>query len=87
VETDELKPKARGFAPRTARKHYALDRAEDSLPPPELAEIVLDESGYTDMWQKDKSADAAGRLENLKGTCAPMEEFEILPASSNTFRW
>jgi DNA helicase-2/ATP-dependent DNA helicase PcrA len=44
----------------------------------ELAEIILDESGYTEMWQKDRSADAAGRLENLKELVRSMEEFENL---------
>jgi DNA helicase-2/ATP-dependent DNA helicase PcrA len=39
---------------------------------------VLDESGYTEMWQKDRSADAAGRLENLKELIRSMEEFESL---------
>jgi DNA helicase-2/ATP-dependent DNA helicase PcrA len=39
---------------------------------------VLDESGYTEMWQKDRSADAAGRLENLKELVRSMEEFENL---------
>jgi DNA helicase-2/ATP-dependent DNA helicase PcrA len=43
-----------------------------------LAEIVLDESGYTEMWQKDRSADAAGRLDNLKELIRSMEEFENL---------
>ncbi len=51
---------------------------KDTLPHNELAEIVLDESGYTEMWQKDKSADAAGRLENLKELVRSMEEFENL---------
>src|SRR5690606_15017135 len=32
----------------------------------ELAKTILDESGYTAMWQADKSAEAPGRLENLK---------------------
>ena len=36
------------------------------MPHAELAEIILDESGYTGMWQTDRSAEAAGRLENLK---------------------
>ncbi|MGA8864871.1 MAG: ATP-dependent helicase, partial [Gallionella sp.] len=40
--------------------------------------IVLDESGYTEMWQKDRSADAAGRLENLKELVRSMDEFENL---------
>jgi DNA helicase-2/ATP-dependent DNA helicase PcrA len=48
------------------------------MPHTELAEMVLDESGYTEMWQKDRSADAAGRLENLKELVRSMEEFENL---------
>ena len=40
--------------------------------------MVLEESGYTDMWQKDRSADAAGRLENLKELVRSMEEFPDL---------
>ncbi len=32
----------------------------------ELAEIILDESGYTAHWQNDKTPEAPGRLENLK---------------------
>jgi len=51
---------------------------KDSMPHTELAEVMLDESGYTDMWQKDRSADAAGRLENLKELVRSMEEFENL---------
>ncbi len=43
-----------------------------------LAQIVLDESGYTAMWQQDKSADAPGRLENLKELVTAMAEFENL---------
>ena len=39
---------------------------------------MLDESGYTEMWQKDRSADAAGRLDNLKELIRSMEEFENL---------
>ena len=48
------------------------------MPHTELAEIVLDECGYTEMWQKDRTADAAGRLENLKELVRSMEEFENL---------
>ncbi len=88
VETDELKPKPRGtLARRCWPISSAGARRADTLPHTELAEIVLDESGYTEMWQKDRSADAAGRLENLKELVRSMEEFENLPASSNTSRW
>jgi DNA helicase II / ATP-dependent DNA helicase PcrA len=78
VETEEMKPK-----PRTNLRDLlmAFDRwrsQRDTLPHTELAEIVLDESGYTEMWQKDRSAEAAGRLENLKELIRAMEEFENL---------
>ena len=76
--TDELKPKPRN-ALRTVIDNFDRWRAQkDTLPHNELAEIVLDESGYTEMWQRDKSADAAGRLENLKELVRSMEEFENL---------
>ncbi len=44
----------------------------------ELAEIILDESGYTAMWQNDKTPEAPGRLENLKELVKALEEFENL---------
>jgi DNA helicase-2/ATP-dependent DNA helicase PcrA len=78
IETDELKPKARGSL-RDVLANFDRWRAQrDAIPHTELAEIVLDESGYTEMWQKDRSADAAGRLENLKELVRSMEEFENL---------
>jgi DNA helicase II / ATP-dependent DNA helicase PcrA len=78
VETDELKPKARGSL-RDLILHFDRWRARREVTShTELAEIVLDESGYTDMWQKDRSADAAGRLDNLKELVRSMEEFENL---------
>src|SRR5437588_4778933 len=78
VETDELKPKARG-ALRDLILNFDRWRAQSEVTAhTELAEIVLDESGYTEMWQKDRSADAAGRLENLKELVRSMEEFENL---------
>ena len=39
---------------------------------------MLDESGYTEMWQQDKSAEAPGRLENLKELVRAMADFETL---------
>ncbi|HLX16630.1 MAG TPA: UvrD-helicase domain-containing protein [Bradyrhizobium sp.] len=78
IETDELKPKARG-ALRDLLASFDRWRAQAAVTShTDLAEIVLDESGYTDMWQKDRSADAAGRLDNLKELVRSMEEFENL---------
>jgi DNA helicase-2/ATP-dependent DNA helicase PcrA len=78
VDTDELKPKARGSL-RDLIVSFDRWRAQREVTThTELAEIVLDESGYTEMWQKDRSADAAGRLDNLKELVRSMEEFENL---------
>jgi DNA helicase II / ATP-dependent DNA helicase PcrA len=78
VETDELKPKARGSLRGVVASFDRWRAQREVTSHTELAEIVLDESGYTEMWQKDRSADAAGRLENLKELVRSMEEFENL---------
>ena len=44
----------------------------------ELAEIILDESGYTTHWKNDKTPEAPGRLENLKELVKALEGFENL---------
>jgi DNA helicase-2/ATP-dependent DNA helicase PcrA len=49
-----------------------------AIPHAELAEQILDESGYTAMWQADKSPDSPGRLENLKELVESMRDFETL---------
>ena len=78
ITTDELPPQRRSTL-REFVEDIARWRAEASrLPPSELAEIVLDESGYTAMWMVDKSVQAPGRLENLKELVRAMTEFETL---------
>ena len=49
-----------------------------SLAHEELAGIILDESGYTAMWQNEKTPEAPGRLENLKELVKALEQFENL---------
>ncbi|WP_423841702.1 ATP-dependent helicase [Zavarzinia aquatilis] len=80
TESDELKPKAR-TALRDLMTGFARWRAVGrDLPHAELAETILDESGYTAMWQADKSAEAPGRLDNLKELVDALAGFESLPA-------
>jgi DNA helicase-2/ATP-dependent DNA helicase PcrA len=76
--TDEMKPKPRLTLRDLMASFERWRSKKDSMPHTELAEIVLDESGYTEMWQKDRSADAAGRLENLKELVRSMQDFENL---------
>jgi DNA helicase-2/ATP-dependent DNA helicase PcrA len=80
AETDEVPPKARkAFAELAANFARWTDTARH-IPHAELAEMVIDESGYTDMLKADKSAEAPGRLENLKEFVRSMESFESLTA-------
>lgn len=55
-------------------------RMLDQQPHVEVVKTMLEESGYIDMWRKDISPDAAGRLENIKELMTAIEEFEFLPA-------
>ncbi|MGE7205519.1 ATP-dependent helicase [Sphingomonas sp. NPDC019816] len=80
LDTDELTPQARrslgNLIGDIARWR---DMARD-LPHAELARQLLDESGYTAMYQNEKSAEAAGRLENLSELVRAMEDYESLGA-------
>src|SRR6195256_2781541 len=63
-----------GFIAALDRWRADADRGSHT----DLVQSVLDESGYTAMWQADRSPDAPGRLENLKELVVAMAEFENL---------
>ncbi len=70
---------------RTVSSDEVIEGAEDVLEYAqpetshvELAQIILDESGYTGMWQNDKTPEAPGRLENIKELVKALEQFENL---------
>jgi len=80
AQTDDLTGAARR-ALADLGQNFARWRSQlESLPHTELARLVLDESGYSAMLQADRSAEAAGRLENLQELVRAMEEYESLPA-------
>ncbi len=76
--TDELPAKTRTSLRKLIDSFSRWRQVMTGVPHTELAEIVLDESGYTEMWQADKSPEAEGRLENLKELVRSMGEFENL---------
>jgi DNA helicase-2/ATP-dependent DNA helicase PcrA len=80
LDTDELTPQARRSLGNLIGDIARWRSMGDTLPHPELARIILDESGYTAMWQADRTAEAAGRLENLTELVRAMEEYESLTA-------
>jgi DNA helicase-2/ATP-dependent DNA helicase PcrA len=78
--TDELTPQARRSLGNFVADLARWRKMATTLPHPELARILLDESGYTAMLQADRSAESAGRLENLAELTRAMEEYESLQA-------
>jgi DNA helicase II / ATP-dependent DNA helicase PcrA len=95
LDTDELTPQARrslanlvaDFARWRRMLSSPSSLGEGDRPKggggvthPELARLMLDESGYTAMLQADRSAESAGRLENLAELARAMEEYETLGA-------
>ncbi|MEO1040614.1 MAG: UvrD-helicase domain-containing protein [Pseudomonadota bacterium] len=80
VQTDEIRGKARTGLQTFLRDLDRWREQAETSRHDELAEIILDESGYTGMWREDKSPQAAGRLDNLKELVRSMGEFDSLEA-------
>jgi DNA helicase II / ATP-dependent DNA helicase PcrA len=78
VDTDELKLKQRKTLTGLVGDFDRWRELSSSMPPSELAGLVLDESDYTGMWKRDKSIEGPGRLDNLKELIVALEDFETL---------
>ena len=76
--TDELRPHVRTTILRLLDDFERWRELAAGVPPRQLAETVLEESGYVRMWQEDRAPDAPGRLENLKELVQALAEFDSL---------
>lgn len=80
IRTDEIRGKA-----RSALRAFMLDldrwrKESEDAKHTEMAERILDQSGYTQMWRDNKDAKSQGRLDNLKELITAMGEFDTLDA-------
>ncbi|MEO1695067.1 MAG: UvrD-helicase domain-containing protein [Pseudomonadota bacterium] len=78
LQTDELPAKARKSLTGLISCFERWREQSETMKHTELAELILDESGYTAMWQADKSPQAHTRLENLKELIRFMHDFDTL---------
>ncbi len=78
TQTDELRPKVKTTLMKLGDDFDRWRSLVDTMNHAELAAQVLDESGYMQMWQTDKTPEAPGRIENLKELVAGMQSFESL---------
>ena len=78
ADSDELPPRARGTIAGLMGQFLRWRELADTTSPAELIRTVLAESGYEAMLKTEKSAEAAGRLENLSELARAMEEYDTL---------
>ncbi len=79
-ETDDLRPQTRKTLGTFVSDMARWRSLRDTMSPADLAAQVLDESGSTEMWQKDTTPEAPGRLENLKEFVGGLEEWDTIAA-------
>ena len=80
LERDALKGPAKTGLTRFIESLKHWRKKKEELSHIELAELVLDESGYIDMWRNDKTPQAQTRIENLQELVRSMAHFETLDA-------
>ncbi|MXO64378.1 ATP-dependent helicase [Altericroceibacterium endophyticum] len=78
ADSDELPKRAGGTIAALMRDFLRWREEADNLSSAELLRQVLEESGYNAMLQAERSAEAAGRLENLSELARAMEDYESL---------
>ncbi len=76
--SDTLPARARNSLRKLMESFTRWREMAARVPPAQLAETVIAESGYADMWKADKTPKAQGRLENLAELARSMEDFESL---------
>ncbi len=78
LESDELHAAARGKLVNFVDTVDRWTRDAKDMPPADLAELVLEESGYIEMWKNSKSPQAPGKLDNIKELIQAVSEFDTL---------
>ena len=78
ADSDELPARAANTIGGLMRQFLKWREGAEKVTPAELLRAVLEETGYNAMLQAEKTAEAAGRLENLSELARAMEEYETL---------
>ncbi|MEE1876166.1 ATP-dependent helicase [Altererythrobacter litoralis] len=78
ADSDELPARAAATIGALLRQFLHWREQAEQVTPADLLRMVLDETGYSEMLQKERTAEAAGRLENLSELARAMEEYETL---------
>lgn len=79
TQTDEIKSKTRATLMKLLDDFARWRSLMDTMKPAELANLILEESGYMEMWKADKTLEAPGRIENLKELIGGIQDYDSLP--------
>ncbi|MXP29083.1 AAA family ATPase [Porphyrobacter algicida] len=78
ADSDELPARARNTLTGLLAQFVHWREQAEQEAPANLLRMVLNESGYDNMLQKERSGESAGRLENLSELARAMEEYDTL---------
>ncbi len=78
IQTDELKPQQRTQLSSFIAMVENWKRKLDELDHVTLTELILEDSGYIEMWEKDKTPSSLNRIENIKELVGQIGEFNSL---------
>jgi len=78
AESDELPARARATIANMMASFVRWRELETQVSPAELLRTVLEETGYNAMLQADRTAESAGRQDNLVELARAMEEYQTL---------
>ncbi|MEO0400539.1 MAG: DUF3553 domain-containing protein [Pseudomonadota bacterium] len=80
LETDDLHGAGRNALRKFIEMVDRWTREAENFSPRDLAELILEESGYTDYWKNSKSPKADSKLDNLKEVVQAVSEFDTMAA-------
>ncbi len=79
TQSDELRAKTRATLMKMLDDLDRWRGLMDSMKHDELAKMILEDSGYMQMWKIDKTPEAPGRVENLNELVSGMSQYGSLP--------
>jgi DNA helicase-2/ATP-dependent DNA helicase PcrA len=78
ADSDELPARARSTIAELMNRFLGWRERSATVTPADLLRAVLEESGYEAMLKAERSAESAGRLDNLAELARAMEDYETL---------
>ena len=80
LERNQIRGKAASALATLFKQFDGWKELLKSLPHSQLVELMLQESGYIEMWRNEATEESKERLENIRELTSSLEEFADLPS-------